>query len=80
MFKRPKRLKLVLCTVSEKENVYSVYFPVFNQNIEINRKLLKSDFWCKIIYFFRKRHGFHLKVVSLRNPLKKGHLWGFREK
>ena len=37
-----KVLKWILCTVSEKENVYNVYFFVFNQNIEINRKLLKK--------------------------------------
>ena len=41
-----------------KKNVYSVYFLLFNQNIEINRKLLKNYFWCKIIYFFSKRDGF----------------------
>ena len=29
-----KGKKWILCTVSEKENVYSVYFLVFNQNIE----------------------------------------------
>ena len=67
-----KGYKWILCTVTEKENVYGVYFLVFNQNIEINRKLLKkSDFWCKIIYFFRKRECFPLKVVNLRKTLKK---------
>ena len=34
--------KWVLYIVSEKGNVYSAYFLVFNQNIEINRKLLKK--------------------------------------
>ena len=54
-----KGQKWILCTVSEKENVYSVYFLVFNLNIDINRKLLKkSDFWCKIIFFFVKEMVF----------------------
>ena len=30
---------------------------------------LKSDFWCKIIYFFRKRDGFPFKVVNLRKTV-----------
>ena len=51
MCKRGFYAKWVLCTVTEKENVYSVYILVFNKNIEINRKLLKSYFWCKIIFF-----------------------------
>ena len=59
VFKRPKRLKMdTLYRVREK-NVYSVYFLVFIQNIENNRKLLKkSDFWCKIIFFFAKEMVF----------------------
>ena len=77
-FNVQKGEKWILCTVSEKENVYSVYFLVFNQNSDINRKLLKkSDFWCKIIYFFRKRDDFPLKVVNLRKTLKKGSFMRF---
>ena len=72
--------KWILCTVLEKENLYSVYFLVFNQNIEINRKLLKNDFRCKIIFFFRKRDGFPLKVVNLRKTLKKGSFMRFYRK
>ena len=45
-----KVLKWILCRVSEKENVYNVYFFVFNQNIEINRKLLKKVTF-GVIYF-----------------------------
>ena len=70
----------MLCTVSKKENVYSVYFLVFNENIEINRKLLKKVTFGVKSYFFRKRDGFPLKVENLRKTLKKGHLCGFREK
>ena len=66
-----KKIKNGYFLVSEKENVYSVYFLVFNQNIEIKRKWLKNDFWCKII-FFRKRDGFPSKVVNLRKTLEKG--------
>ena len=47
-----KGKKWILCTVSEKENVYSVYFLVFNQNIEINRKLLKKVTFGVKSYFF----------------------------
>ena len=50
--------KWVLYIVSEKENVYSVYFLVFNQNFEINSKLLKNDFSCKIKIFFVKQRVF----------------------
>ena len=63
MFKRPKRLKMDLYTVSEKVNVYSVYFLVFNQNIVIKRELLKKVTFGVKSYFFRKRDGFPLKVV-----------------
>ena len=38
-FKRPKRLKMDTLYSFRKKNVYSVYFLVFNQNIENNRKL-----------------------------------------
>ena len=69
-----------LYSVREK-NVYSVYFLVFNQNIEINRKLLKkSDFQCKIIYFFCKRDGFPLNIVDFRKTLKKGSFMRFQRK
>ena len=42
VFKRPKRLKMDTLYSFREKNVYSVYFLVFNQNIEINRKLLKN--------------------------------------
>ena len=43
VFKRPKRLKMdTLYSFRERKNVYSVYFLVFNQNIENNRKLFKK--------------------------------------
>ena len=64
MFKRPKRLNI--CTVSEKENVYNIYFLVFNQNIEIYKKSLKKVTFGVKSYFFRKRDGFPLKVVNIR--------------
>ena len=77
VFKLPERLKWILCTVSEKENVYSDYFLVFNQNIEINRKLLKKVTFSVKSYFFRKRDGFPLKVVNFRKTLKKGSFMWF---
>ena len=43
VFKRPKRLKMdTLYSFRGKKNLYSDYFLVFNQNIEINKKLLKK--------------------------------------
>ena len=42
VFKRPKRLKMDTLYSFREKNVYSFYFVVFNQNIEINRKLLKK--------------------------------------
>ena len=59
VFKCPKRLKMdTLYSFREKKCIY-IYFLVFNQNIENNRKLLKkSDFWCKIIFFFVKEMNF----------------------
>ena len=42
LFKRPKRLKMGTLYSFREKNVYSFYFLVFNQNIEINRKLLKK--------------------------------------
>ena len=65
-----KGCKCILCTVSEKENVYSVYFLVFNQNIEINRKLFKKLLLLSNHIFSRKRDGFPLKEVNLRKTLK----------
>ena len=65
------------CTVPEKENVYSVYFLVFNQNIEVNRKLLKEVTLGVKSYFCRQRDGFPLKVVNLRKTLKKGSFMRF---
>ena len=47
--------KWVLSTVSEKENVYSVYFHVF-QNIEINKNVLQNDRVKS--YFIHKSEGF----------------------
>ena len=47
-----KGKKWILCTVSGKENVYSVYFLVFNQDIEVNRKLLKKVILGVKSYFF----------------------------
>ena len=35
-------MKKLFSTVSEIENVYNVYFIVFNHKLEINRKLLKK--------------------------------------
>ena len=42
VFKRPKRLKMDTLYSFRERNLYSVYFLIFNQNIEINRKLLKK--------------------------------------
>ena len=71
--------KWVLYTVSEKENVYSVYFLVFNQNIEINLKLLKNDFSCKIIFFFVKKRIF-LKSCKSPSNIEKRVIYAVLEK
>ena len=61
-----------------EKSLYSVYFLVFNQNIEINRKLFKKlTFGVKSYFFFRKRYGFLLKVVNLRKTLTKGSFMRF---
>ena len=56
--------KWILCTVSEKENVYSVYFLVFNQNIEIERKLLINSLLdVKTYFYFLNEDGFDVKIL-----------------
>ena len=41
-FQTSKKLKMGTMYSFREKNVYSVYFLVFNQNIEMNRKLLKK--------------------------------------
>ena len=54
-----KRLKIDTVYSFREKNVYSVYFLVFNQNIEINRKLLKKvTFGVKSYIFFEKEMVF----------------------
>ena len=60
-----------------EKNVHSVYFLVFNQNIEFNKKIIKKVTLSVKSYFFRKRDGFPLKLVYLRKTLKKGSLMRF---
>ena len=58
--------------------MYIVFIFLFLiKTLKSIENLKKSDFWCKIQYFFRKRDGFPLKVVNLRKTLKKGSFMRF---
>ena len=58
MFKRPKRLKMDTLFSFREGKCIQCLFSFFNQSIQINRKLLKNEFWFKIIFFFVKEMVF----------------------